>query len=387
MTYFFNLVQELIQHLVVRHAGPIQDLYLEQDLGRLLNLQTTLQDEGYPNLSDSDLRFFIELGRRYDLILQLDQYPTPLWVAWVGLSTEMGQMDADWRLADLLVQYASQLRTASLDRELPRVAVFGASFNPITLGHVDLIRALLAHPLSELATVAVMPARQSPFKSSSTYATVSDRVQLIDRVLQAELTPQDYARIRIDMTEIVRPPPSWMVMTLTALILTHRAQEAYVVVCGYDHLLSMQQWYQWQALANLGELWFYPRIGIAIANEANIDACSALCQAGIQVRIVFTTSVDQQAFAALYQKRHPEHMLGLQLIVDPRAQIRATSATEIRSQYQTATSSTTAPPVGLSAVAHQYILEHQCYLHSSARTTPTKNSKTKLAKGIPPGTR
>lgn len=260
-----------------------------------------------------------------------------------------------------LVQNARQLRAKQQNNHLPRVAIFGSSFNPTTLGHVDFIRLLLRQTRDEFASVCVIPSGQSPLKSRSDYASVIDRLQILDLVLQSQFTPQERERVRVETLEVERQAPSWMVMTLAALIVKYQAQESYILACGYDHLFLMQQWYHWQDFSGLCELCFYPRAGIEIVNDAAVNACMVLCQAGIDVTLVFSEAAQKQAFEGLYRASMPEQSLPLTLFCEPNAKIRATSATDIRSFYQGSKCQDSSPPIGLSPEAHRYILAHHCY--------------------------
>lgn len=361
MAYFLKILHELIQYMAAMRTSQASDAFLEYDYTRLLSIQAAVDLASSESLSDSDLAFFIDLGLRYDAALTIDQQIVPLCVAWVELSAQMGALYDDWRFANALVQRASQLRAAQRAPHLLRVAVFGSGFNPTTLGHVDFIRLLLQQSPNEFASICVIPSGQSPLKSELEYASVTQRLQILDLVLTSQLEAQERARVRVDTLEVVRQSPSWMVMTLSALILMHHAQECYVLACGYDHLLLMQQWYHWQDLAGLCELWFYPRQGIEIVNDTALDACLTLCQAGICVTLVFAELTQKQAFEALYRVRMPEKSMSLELIYDPNATIRATSATDIRKYYQKTDLQSFEPPAGISLEAHHYILAHHCY--------------------------
>lgn len=260
-----------------------------------------------------------------------------------------------------LVQNACQLRAQQQSNPLQRVVIFGSSFNPTTLGHVDFIRLLLAQTSDEFASVCVIPSGQSPLKSTSEYASVMDRLQILDLVLESQFTPQERARVRVETLEVERQSPSWMVMTMADLIIQYQAQESYVLACGYDHLFLMQQWYHWQDFAGLCELSFYPRAGIEIVNDAGVNACIVLCQAGVDVTLVFSEATQKQAFERLYRAVRPEQTLPLTLFYEPNAKIRSTSATEIRNFYQKSKCKYSDPPIGISPEVHRYILAHHCY--------------------------
>ena len=266
------------------------------------------------------------------------------------------------KLENLLIGWASRLHNKRLSSTQRTVAIFGASFNPTTLGHIDLIRRLLCRLPQDIQKIAVIPAAQSPLKAEGAYAAKKDRLAILNLMLQTQLTPDERKNIEVLSLEVDRYSPSWMVMTLTALIIEHRGMETYRLICGYDHILFMQQWYRWQDLAHLCELYFYPRAEIDIVTMPCIQACIALSRAGIKITLIFVKELQKTQFFDLLQAQLSEQdALSIHLIWDPGAEIRACSATAIRQAYQTKGAFLPDPPVGMSPEAHQYILEHHCY--------------------------
>ncbi|MGV3739693.1 MAG: nicotinate-nicotinamide nucleotide adenylyltransferase [Gammaproteobacteria bacterium] len=280
----------------------------------------------------------------------------------LDLSAYLSTRHTHYFLENSLIKWASHLRMNRLLCKNQRVAILGASFNPTTLGHVDFIRALLRHIPQNFQKIDLIPAAQSPLKTAVEYASVADRLQILNLVLEKNFNLEERAKIELVTLDISRRPPSWMVMTLAALILKHRARESYILVCGYDHISLMQQWYRWQDLAHLCELYFYPRAGVDILNVTTVQACILLCRAGIQTTIVFNDELQKKKFMALCQEQATDDALKLlTLICDTNAKIRSCSATEIRGYYQTGEANLNAMPEGVSPEVHHYILAHRCY--------------------------
>lgn len=281
------------------------------------------------------------------------------------LSAYLSTRYSNVSLENFLVRQASRLRQKKKPLSTQCVAILGASFNPTTLGHVDFIRCML-HANPRYAHIFLIPTGQSPLKTAEEYASVEHRLQILDLVLQTQFTSLERASISVETTEARRRSPSWMVMTLTGFILRHRAQESYVLVCGYDHVYQMRKWYRWRDLANLCELHFYPRAEIDILNMTAVDACISLCQTKINVTLVFSELSQKEAFHALcLQRIEDEEAIiltqYLSLICDPQAKIRASSASDIRAFYQNPVLMHTQAPEGISAEVHQYIISHHCY--------------------------
>ena len=300
------------------------------------------------------------------------------------LSAYLSTRYSNFILENFLVNCASRLIKKQQKQPRQRIAVFGASFNPTTLGHVDFIRCLLQSSAPIFERVCLIPSGQSPLKTAAEYASATDRLQILDLVLHTQFTSLERARLRVETTEVTRQSPSWMVMTLTALILSHRAQESYVLACGYDHLVQMREWYRWSDLASLCEVYFYPRTEVDISNPMAAEACVVLCQAKINVTVIFINTVQKEEFFTLCILGRGEKDLKtlnqyLILVCDPMANIRASSASDIRAFYHNIEPTQTNVPEGISPEAHHYIIAHDCYLNNSASITAKKKTNTKPA--------
>lgn len=269
------------------------------------------------------------------------------------LSAQLCEQYQDDRLEQAIIQCASELVAQTLDK--PRVAIFGGSFNPATIGHVDFIRVLL----EQFSKVHVIPSGQSPLKTATEYAAPQDRLQMLDLALNAQLSSTERARLGIETLEIDAQAPSWMIMTLSALTLMHHGEESYTLACGYDHILSLPSWYRWRDLGKLCELYFYPREGMDICDEQMIKACHVLCDAGLKCTIFFTEASHYYSFAKSFNL---QSIAQPRLILQhaPRIKIRASAASNVRAFYHACHSNLICPP-GISPEVHQYILTHQLY--------------------------
>lgn len=304
--------------------------------------------------------------------------------ALLELSAYLSTKYSNYILENFLVKRASRLRKRQQKHLTQRIAVFGASFNPTTLGHVDFIRCLLQSSVPSFERVCLIPSGQSPLKTAAEYASARNRLQILDLVLQTQFTSLERARLRVETTEVTRQSPSWMVMTLTSLILRHRAQESYTLACGYDHLLQMHKWYRWSDLASLCDVCFYPRTQVDILNRIAAEACVALCRGKIKVTVIFIHTAQKEEFFTLCAQGKGERDLKklaqyLTLTCDPMANIRASSASDIRAFYHNTEPNQTNVPEGIGSEVHHYIIAHDCYLNNSASITPKKKSNTKPA--------
>lgn len=377
MSYLLHILHELISEMQIGQTRVASSL-LKRDYVRVLDMQARFnlnsvvesgfkhfQDSNlefdYRLLSDTDLNFLIDLTLRYPMTIRYDQEVLPSCLALVELSDRMLRQSTDPRLENALVQRATQLREQQQGTHVPRVAIFGASFNPVTLGHTDLIRVLLQQIPYDFATICLIPSGQSPLKSALEYASVKDRSQMLNLAMMGEIDSQFRSKFRIDALELLRNAPSKMIMSLSLLTLMHQAQEAYILVCGYDHLLLMQAWYRWQELGGLCELWFYPRTGIDIMSEATFVACKLLCEAGIMMTIVFVEEAQRTAWRIKWCARNVDTQVCPTLVCNPNAIIRATSATDLRHFYQSQDVDLSVIPEGISPAVHRYIVTHHLF--------------------------
>jgi nicotinate (nicotinamide) nucleotide adenylyltransferase len=255
---------------------------------------------------------------------------------------------------DELIQQAIDLVYDTGQYPHESVVIFGASFNPITQGHLAFIRALLDDPILQDQRIYLIPARQSPLKSPEMYASATDRLNMLMLALEHHFEQVDRERLLIQTLEIDRPGPSRMSVTLALLTLKHQAQQRYTLVCGYDHLACFQQWYQWPAFKYLAALIFYPREGISILGAESLASLGQLTQAGINVTIVCVDKTQMRSGARVCK--------AARWIYNQKARIAPSCATDIRAYYQACSGDPQAAiPKGVTPEVHDYILNHACY--------------------------
>ena len=117
------------------------------------------------------------------------------------------------------------------------VAVYSGSFNPLHVGHYDIIQALHDTPWIDKVLVVVSP--KNPGKSERLYIqTPTERLQAVqEMILRYGLSD----KVEASDIEFSREQPIWTVDTLLeikALYPSHRV----VYVCGMDCLEKIQRW-------------------------------------------------------------------------------------------------------------------------------------------------
>lgn len=148
---------------------------------------------------------------------------------------------------------------------MPRVAIFGGSFNPIHFGHLliaDHVWELLA-----LDRVLFVPAAVPPHKPTVELARAEHRYAM------TALAVQEHPGFAVSDIEIRRPGPSYTVDTLAAL----RDSAELDLLIGSETFLELLTWREPRAIASLARLIVVPRSG------REFDPAAPAAQKAIQV--------------------------------------------------------------------------------------------------------
>jgi nicotinate-nucleotide adenylyltransferase len=138
---------------------------------------------------------------------------------------------------------------------VPRVGVFGGSFNPIHFGHL-----LLADEICEvldLDRVLFVPAARPPHKPAQDLAPAHDRFQM------TALAVREHPRFEVCDVELRRAGPSYTVQTLEAL----RDRGDLHLVVGSETFLDLLNWREPWQIARLARLVIVPRNGTGFEPE------------------------------------------------------------------------------------------------------------------------
>ena len=138
---------------------------------------------------------------------------------------------------------------------MPRVGVFGGSFNPIHFGHL-----LLADEICEvlaLDRLLFVPAAQPPHKPAQDLAPAHDRFQM------TALAVREHPRFEVCDVELRRAGPSYTVQTLEAL----RDRGDLHLVMGSETFLDLLNWREPSQIVRLARLVVVPRNGTVFDSE------------------------------------------------------------------------------------------------------------------------
>jgi nicotinate-nucleotide adenylyltransferase len=130
---------------------------------------------------------------------------------------------------------------------VPRVGVFGGSFNPIHFGHL-----LVADEICEaldLDRLLFVPAAEPPHKPASDLAPAQHRFRM------TALAVREHPRFEVSDLELRRSGPSYTVDTLAAL----RERGALYLLIGSETFLDLLNWREPLQVARLARLVVVPR--------------------------------------------------------------------------------------------------------------------------------
>jgi len=153
-------------------------------------------------------------------------------------------------------------------RPVPRVGVFGGSFNPIHFGHLlvadEIVEAL------DLDRLLLVPAALPPHKPEGDLAPARTRFEM------TALAVREHERFEVCDLELRRPGPSYTVDTLEAL----RGRGELHLVIGSETFLDLLSWKEPSRVARLARLVVVPRIGTGFDPEA-VAAQKVLAELGL----------------------------------------------------------------------------------------------------------
>ena len=129
------------------------------------------------------------------------------------------------------------------------IGIFGGSFDPIHYGHLNI--ALDLYQQLHLSEIRFIPCK-NPVSDKKVVATEQQRLTML------QLALQPYPYFSIDMRELSRATPSYMVETLASLRL-ELGNTPLGLILGYDNLACLDHWHQWTSLINFAHLLIVPR--------------------------------------------------------------------------------------------------------------------------------
>lgn len=118
-------------------------------------------------------------------------------------------------------------------------AIFGGTFNPFHIGHLEMLKVLDADPSIE--KIFLMPDKIPPHKVCDFIAEDEVRIEM------CRLICEDFAKAELCLIEFEREGKSYSYDTVLELKKRYR-QNDFVFVCGGDMLVTFHQWYKYEEL-------------------------------------------------------------------------------------------------------------------------------------------
>ncbi|MDA7418192.1 nicotinate (nicotinamide) nucleotide adenylyltransferase [Xenophilus arseniciresistens] len=135
---------------------------------------------------------------------------------------------------------------------MPRVGMFGGSFDPPHLTHVALARAALAQ--AGLQSLHVMPTGQAWHKARQPSAAAH-------RLAMARLAFADVPGVQVDDRETRREGPTYTLDTLRELQREHPGARL-VLLIGTDQAAALPSWHGWQQIVSMATVLVATRAGL-----------------------------------------------------------------------------------------------------------------------------
>ena len=124
------------------------------------------------------------------------------------------------------------------------IGILGGTFDPVHFGHLR--PALEVCEQLGMDHVRLIPSK-IPVHRSQPLASLEQRVEWLQQV--AAEVPQ----FVVDLREVERDTPSWMVVTLESLV-TSFSQRPLCLILGMDAFLQVESWHRWDELLSLAHI-------------------------------------------------------------------------------------------------------------------------------------
>ncbi|MBE6797577.1 MAG: nicotinate (nicotinamide) nucleotide adenylyltransferase [Ruminococcaceae bacterium] len=152
---------------------------------------------------------------------------------------------------------------------MEHIVVFGGTFNPIHLGHVEIIKQVAA--LGGVTQVMIIPARVPPHKVCTDLACDADRLEM------CRIAVADIEKVVVSDIELLREGKSYTVDTLKRIKRENPSAKLSLVVGG-DMVVTFTEWYRYDEILDIADIIAVRRVGIdndlfdtAVKNLINMD--------------------------------------------------------------------------------------------------------------------
>ncbi len=137
------------------------------------------------------------------------------------------------------------------------VALFGGSFDPPHIGHIEIVRKL--KQLSYIDKIVIMPTYLNPFKERF-YAPAHIRLHWLRKIFADDI------KIEVSDFEVLQKKKIPTYETVYKLL--KEFDKVYIVI-GADNVASLHKWYNYEQLKTMAEFIVFEREGYEIPKEFN----------------------------------------------------------------------------------------------------------------------
>ena len=133
-----------------------------------------------------------------------------------------------------------------------KTIIFGGTFNPIHLGHLNLIHAIAS--LTDYERIIVIPTLEPPHKQYNKAISDEDRLELIHKGLEdySQIYSDDRnVEIIVDLCEIERGGKSYMYDTVLDVYKRYTISGTLAIAIGADLLSTLNSWYRAEDLISI----------------------------------------------------------------------------------------------------------------------------------------
>ncbi len=139
------------------------------------------------------------------------------------------------------------------------IAIFGGSFNPVHMGHYEIVRFLIQ--TQGFSKVVIVPTHQNPLKNRPPVIPESVRWQMLVE------TFQEFSAVDISDFEIQKQSMSYSYKTLTHFKGIYPNDTLFLVL-GEDSFASFPQWVKIDTILALSEILVFPRPSLRSVGRA-----------------------------------------------------------------------------------------------------------------------
>lgn len=121
-------------------------------------------------------------------------------------------------------------------------AIFGGTFNPLHIGHYEMLSALEKD--NQIDEIWLMPDRIPPHKVCDFLAHDKDRIEM------CRIAAEDFKKTQLCLAEFERQGKSYTYDTVTEFLKKY-PDKTFTFVCGGDMLITFDKWYRYEELMKL----------------------------------------------------------------------------------------------------------------------------------------